>query len=622
MSLDLLPSSATQLERDLSNSSDSITRLSTAVEGIRTTKFQNIPENVVGWLIYEYGLGEILPYVPDTQRAVAEGIAWQRIRGTKAAVATALGWIDFAATIEESEAGTINWADFQLGLDAAPNGLEFTENVIQVSKLSSPIRSKLFRVYSDQYDYRRFWLDDTDLSSGSWLSDHTGVYLHQDKDWPQLSFGREHQGQSTLDFNVNGELGIVRTITDGGHYEDRTLLDIHKLGENPWKGLHIVDGSVTISRLISWTAGPWWYHFPVWNTSHEKWNNVGNVSWTQYLEDWLGTNDPKNKWESGIDWAGVANNIAIGRRTYSKAGLYLSDYSELGETNSCFNPRYREEFGFGAVQLSEGDITTGEGVLSEHVARFEFTEITERFERATQAEALNPLTTIGGALAARSGESKRRIPSLHSFVLSEGSGRLSEFIPSPPVIANAHRREHTRFITETFWPQSVDSEHKKVITIIYDYTGQAGIGARLHTRLLDFIWQRFITNDWVEDREVWAGSKNSHYWHGASSKWGPSTKWLNQNPWTSDVTNWDQGTWETIDQWNKESTVWGQVQWHTYSTNWNQDAWIDLASGDWQSGGWSDESAGTDWNEGDWVGELQAWNPSTLTIESKHQTTN
>ena len=71
MSLDLLPSSSSQLERDLSLSSDSLERLKNSAESIRTSKFSNINESILGWLIYEYGLGEILPYVPDTQKAVA-----------------------------------------------------------------------------------------------------------------------------------------------------------------------------------------------------------------------------------------------------------------------------------------------------------------------------------------------------------------------------------------------------------------------------------------------------------------------------------------------------------------------------------------------------------------------
>lgn len=170
--LDLLPSNATQLERDLSLSGDILPRLGAAAQRIRNAKRENIPDSVVPWLIYEYGLGEILPFVPDLRQALADGVQWQRVRGTRRAVEIGLAWVGFEAEIEESEAGTLRWADYQLGLDQAPNGLDFINSVIEISRLSSPVRSRLFRIYGG-YDHRRFRLDDHLLSGGSWLCDDT-----------------------------------------------------------------------------------------------------------------------------------------------------------------------------------------------------------------------------------------------------------------------------------------------------------------------------------------------------------------------------------------------------------------------------------------------------------------
>ena len=161
--------------------------------------------------------------------------------------------------------------------------------MIQVSKLSSPIRSKLFRLYSSQYDFRRFWLDDTTLSSGSWLSDHTGVYLNQDKNWPQLSFGREHTQPDVQAISPSAETSLNRNFTDLGFYEDRTLLDIHRLSENPWVGLHLQDLSGVISRLVSWTAGPWWYRLSdKWTTSNDTWESLNTQTWENYGYNWQG----------------------------------------------------------------------------------------------------------------------------------------------------------------------------------------------------------------------------------------------------------------------------------------------------------------------------------------------
>ena len=618
MSLDLLPSSASTLERDLIKSNDALEKLKASAESIRTSKFSNINESILGWLIYEYGLGEILPYVPDTQKAVAEGIQWQRIRGTKAAVATALGWIDFTATIEESEAGTLRWADFQLGLDQAPNGLAFTENVIQVSKLSSPVRSKLFRLYSSQYDLRRFALDDTKLSSGSWLADHTGVYLNQDKDWPQLSFARNHHPDLSGAATPSAESAINRTLTDLGFYEDRTLLDIHRLSENPWIGLHLQDISGVISRLVSWTAGPWWYRLTdMWTTSTDTWESLSTQTWETYDYNWQGPQADLHTWEASLDWAQYGNKLQ--KRSFAKAGLYLSDYADLGDTNACFGPRFREETGFGAFVLSEGDLTTGEGILSEHKATFEFTEILERLERTTEIAGLTDTSvqTLGIAESSRTRATFGLINYGGGFILNESE--LSETIPLP-IYRVSLSRNHYDLISDHFWPQGIDSEHKKVITIVLNPASIPGFGSRLHTRNIYSTWNRFIIDPWTKENK-WAGLENLEDWIGSSEPWNTSDPWGTSEPWTVNTAIWlDAGTtWEGLNKWDQSNAGWSQSQWVSSSGYWSNDPWGSNVS-DWQSGEWNTSTA--TWQTEDWIGKREAWNPSTLTIESQHQTTN
>ena len=617
MTTDLLPSSSSQLEKDLSLSSDLITRLGASAETIRTSKFSNINDSILGWLIYEYGLGEILPYVPDTQKAVAEGIQWQRIRGTKAAVATALGWIDFTATIEESEAGTLRWADFQLGLDQAPNGLAFTQNVIEVSKLSSPVRSKLFRLYSSQYDFRRFALDDTDLSSGSWLADHSGVYLFQDQNWPQLSFARNHKGAASPSASPSTESAINRTLTDLGFYEDRTLLDIHKFGENPWRGLHIQDISGVISRLVSWTAGPWWYRLSdKWTTSNDTWESLNTQTWETYNYNWQGPQADLHTWEASLDWAQYGNKLQ--KRSFAKAGIYLSDYAELGNENCVFSPRFREETGFGAFVLSEGDLTTGEGVLSEHKATFEFAEILERFVRVTEIAGLTDTSvqTLGIIESSRSSATSGRIEYGGTFLLD--NSKLSEFIPVKIVEDQALKRVHTDFISDTFWPQGIDSEHKKVITIVLDPAAYPAIGERLHVRELYATWERFIDDPWITESS-WAGLQGREDWVGTTQPWDTSGPWFTSEPWTTNTAIWDNATWDGLERWNVSNRGWGQYNWYLSSGGWDQSPW-GTNTDDWQNGKWNTTTA--TWQTDDWVGSLTAWNVTTLTIESVHTTTN
>jgi len=351
---DLLPSNATQLERDLSRTSDVLPTLSSAVARVRRAKRENIPDDVVPWLIYEYGLGEILPYVPDLRQALAQGIQWQRVRGTRSAVQIALDWIGFNASIEESEAGTLRWADFQMGLDQAPQNLEFTNNVIQVSRLSAPIRSRLFRIYGG-YDYRRFKLGDHQLSEGSWLCDHTGVYLYQDQElpWPQLSFGREFE--ETVSFTDGNAItsAVERIHTDQGWYEDKMILDVNQLSELVWREFHMTDLGVVVSRGHLTAVGPWWQP---------------STNWADHT------------WDQGLDWAGLVNRIQPALK-FAKAGVYLSDQCIFGETNTAFGSRFDAIEGDDPFLLSDPDFATGEGVLSEQIIRPTYEEWNERFDR-------------------------------------------------------------------------------------------------------------------------------------------------------------------------------------------------------------------------------------------------
>lgn len=393
--LDLLPPNATQFERDLAASSDFLETVEPRVPRIRTAKRIDIPDDVVPWLIYEYGLGELLPYLPDPRVAIAEGVLWQRYRGTPAAIKTALGWINFNATLEESEAGTIRWAQWQLGLDQAPESLQFIENVIGISRLSSPARSDLFRIYGGWYDYRRFWLDDHQLSSGSWLSDHTGVYLQPD--WPQLSFGREFKRdpivQSTeierTKEHIEGEVYV---------YEDRFILSQSEVDEF-WHLLQ--ETTFTVSRL----------HFGLFTA----------VSWQIGRDSWATL---EATWQTQTTWGGFST---IPELQYAKAGVYLSDYSVLGETNTCLPCRETFEFGDGPFLLSEGNGATGESVLSQHIQRFEYEEINERFDRQTASVVAPYDGFIGVAAYAVDRVTKRLLRYEDHFWLDYG--RLDEDKP-------------------------------------------------------------------------------------------------------------------------------------------------------------------------------------------------
>jgi P2-related tail formation protein len=225
---DLLPPNATQLERDLSRATSYLQRIGRPVPTIRTAKRVNIPDGVVPWLVYEYGLGELLPYLSDQRLAIAEGVQWQRIRGTPAALKIALSWLGLIGTLEESEAGTYRWAEYQLGLAEATQGDDAINDVVGVCRISSPVRSRLQRIYA-VYDFRRFVLDDSLLSDGGMLSDHSGVRPRPD--WPQISYGQVasslvQQDATATSTHTDQVSMLVRNF-------DRFLLD-HSLLSEEW----------------------------------------------------------------------------------------------------------------------------------------------------------------------------------------------------------------------------------------------------------------------------------------------------------------------------------------------------------------------------------------------------
>lgn len=234
---DLLPPNSTALERDFSRAISSLPKLQTAAPTIRTAKRRNIPPTVLPWLVYEYGLGELTPYFQDLSELLIEGIAWQRIRGTPASIQQALGWLGLNGTIDESEAGSYRWSEYQIGLPAAIDD-QRTRDVIYLAGLATPVRSRLNRVFA-VYDERRFVLDDSALSGGAMLSDHSGTRPAW-ANGTQISFGRVFGGE--IDGGATSSGGVSRERHNRVVLLDRFILDYSILGgtadEDAWHTLN------------------------------------------------------------------------------------------------------------------------------------------------------------------------------------------------------------------------------------------------------------------------------------------------------------------------------------------------------------------------------------------------
>lgn len=298
----LLPPNATALERSLSLSTDLLTRLGGETEPLKGFK-TDPSDSLLPWLIWEYGLGELLPYLPDPRRAIYEGIRWQRLRGTPAALTTALSWIGATATVEQETPG-IHFAEFQFDPGQVLDDDALIANLIVIARLSAPARSRLSRIYHG-WDLRRLVLDESRLGEAL-LSDHSGVFWRDGQ--TKLSFGRSCQlATPPLDVGVVPVREAVRFAV--ARLMDRYLLSFSALGDPG----HTPNEEILHSHLFT----------------------LANA-------------------------LGVPNPVGVRpERKFCKAMVVLSDSTPLGDINANL-PRFvwaeqGEQFGLGKGTLSESD---------------------------------------------------------------------------------------------------------------------------------------------------------------------------------------------------------------------------------------------------------------------------
>jgi P2-related tail formation protein len=170
MRRDLLPRNATAAEKALSAALDRLPELSPGAQAIRGFKFNPVPA-FVPFLIVEYGLGEIEDffYAGDWRRILAEGIVWQRLRGTPAAMHRGLSWIGSDGRIEENPVDRFKWWWFQLHLPGEVSNANFVSPMIAIARASKPLRSEFARVTAG-LDVRGFRLNASRLNGGGFLN--------------------------------------------------------------------------------------------------------------------------------------------------------------------------------------------------------------------------------------------------------------------------------------------------------------------------------------------------------------------------------------------------------------------------------------------------------------------
>ena len=181
-------------------------------------------EPLLPWLVWEYGLTEITPYIDDPYRLIEDGILWQRERGTPAALCRALEWVNQTGCIEQEDG--VHWAEIQLALTAQPDERTL-QAVRKLARLSIPARTRLARIHDDNWDVRRMVLDGS-LLDESLLSDWSGVLI----DGVVHSFGKH----MATGFMLSAPLlraKIHDIHTSHVRLQDRVLLDYAVFGDRP-----------------------------------------------------------------------------------------------------------------------------------------------------------------------------------------------------------------------------------------------------------------------------------------------------------------------------------------------------------------------------------------------------
>lgn len=221
----LLPPNATATERALEEALRPGADVVDAIDRIRTAK-ESPPDDWLLWLVWEYGLEGLLPYLNSPRDAVEKGVLWQSIRGTPESLRLALSWINVDAEIIEGGAGRANWFNYQINPGRVPTDEEIAK-IVGLANLSAPVGTRLSRL-TYGYDRGPFILDRSKW--GDILSGASGYYDPDLGTW--LSFGRVHQLIARLD-TLAVVIASLRVHTLAVRHETRFILDRTKFGFKP-----------------------------------------------------------------------------------------------------------------------------------------------------------------------------------------------------------------------------------------------------------------------------------------------------------------------------------------------------------------------------------------------------
>ena len=215
----LLPPNATPLERALEIAMRPAADALAGVQLVATAK-EVLPDGWPMFLVWEYGLEELLPYLPDPRVIIVTGLQWQRLQGTPASLRMALEWLGLDASIEQEDPLSTHWFEYQIDPGKIPSRAEM-QNIVGLAKLSAPVGTRLSRLFHG-YDRRRAVYDFVSWDDGSLYDANSGIYdPNLDVD---LSFGRDVITYAGVGDLVPA-LGLLLEYATFTPYDDRLLWD-------------------------------------------------------------------------------------------------------------------------------------------------------------------------------------------------------------------------------------------------------------------------------------------------------------------------------------------------------------------------------------------------------------
>lgn len=212
--VNLLPPNATPAQKAITLAQDVRPHLAPAIEASLSVPWPVRPPDVLDFLVWEYGLGLISPYVENPHELLDEGIQWSRVRGTPKALVRGLAMLAYDGELEEAPPRRRFWNQFSIELgrirdDERPD----LARIEGIAGLTGPFHSDFRRGFR-AYDARAGEAGWTGPSHAMW-SDDSGVTVDDGK--AKWSFGRTYDQLHTLTEAELTQLGVW--IAAGGETE-------------------------------------------------------------------------------------------------------------------------------------------------------------------------------------------------------------------------------------------------------------------------------------------------------------------------------------------------------------------------------------------------------------------